>query len=602
MFKEYTYQYHDPLREFSPFASISNRQVWDSIAPSLKKTLIKEGEKYLDFTYPALSATLYMNFYRTGNRTEFETIYFLRRNALNNLILAECVEHEGRFIDDIINGIFALCEESGWQLPAHNSYIRDTPSFPLPNSARPVLDLFACETGAQLAIIYYLLKDVLNEISPFIALRIEHELLNRIITPYLNEHFWWMGNGDEPMCNWTIWCTQNILITTFCTNQPAETKKDIFLKAAESIDYFLKEYGEDGCCDEGAQYYHHAALCLFNALEVLNGVTDNFFASFYELPKIKNMAAYINNVHVSGPYYINFADCSPKAGFAGAREFLFGKRTHNTALMSFAANHYQTVSDPLMGNEINLFYRLQSIFAYDEIFSFKPCETESKEELYYPSVGLFLTHDSHFFLAAKAGDNGDSHNHNDVGSFIIYKNGRPLFIDIGVESYTQKTFSSRRYEIWTMQSDYHNLPTLNGFMQKDGALFKATQISTYFNGESSGIEMELSTAYPENGHVTSYKRSLKLNKEHGITVKDDLIAPQGNTNVILNLITYEKPVVTDNLIAIGDLGSLTLGGSYSDIQIEQLPITDERLMSAWEHDIYRIRIYHTNSSFSLHIS
>ena len=64
------------------------------------------------------------------------------------------------------------------------------------------------------------------------------------------------------------------------------------------------------------------------------------------------------------------------------------------------------------------------------------------------------------YLAAQGGHNAESHNHNDVGNFIVYADGQPAIIDVGVETYTAKTFSSQRYEIWTMQSAYHNLPSI----------------------------------------------------------------------------------------------------------------------------------------------
>lgn len=44
---------------------------------------------------------------------------------------------------------------------------------------------------------------------------IEDNLKRRILLPYLTAHFWWMEHDDEPMCNWTVWCTQNVLLTTF---------------------------------------------------------------------------------------------------------------------------------------------------------------------------------------------------------------------------------------------------------------------------------------------------------------------------------------------------------------------------------------------------
>ena len=82
-----------------------------------------------------------------------------------------------------------------------------------------------------------------------------------------------------------------------------------------------------------------------------------------------------------------------------------------------------------------------------------------------------------FYVAAKGGHNLESHNHNDVGHFIVYIDGEPVIIDAGVGPYTGKTFSSQRYEIWTMQSAYHSLPTINGVMQSPGAEFAAREAS-----------------------------------------------------------------------------------------------------------------------------
>ncbi len=80
------------------------------------------------------------------------------------------------------------------------------------------------------------------------------------------------------------------------------------------------------------------------------------------------------------------------------------------------------------------------------------------------------------YLAAQGGHNAESHNHNDVGNFIVYADGEPAIIDVGVETYTAKTFSAQRYEIWTMQSAYHNLPTVNGVMQGAGRQFEARDV------------------------------------------------------------------------------------------------------------------------------
>ena len=589
---------------FSPFPSAAARDLYENLPAELTGGLIRQGENYLNYSYPAIKAVDYMAFRRTGNRTDYETLYFSRRHALGILVTAECVEHKGRFLDDIINGIFVLCEESGWQLPAHNTYIRDTIQFILPDKGRPVLDLFACETGALLAVIHYLLKKELDQMSPTICQRIRRELRERIILPYLNEHFWWMGKDDELMCNWTPWCTQNVLLTAFILSEENllsdKEKLAVFHKAAESCDYFIKDYGEDGCCDEGAQYYRHAGLCLFHAMEVLNQITSGTFESLFEWPKVGNIASYILNVHVDGKYYFNFADCSPIAGRSGVREFLFGKRANQPHLYHFAAGDFQISKGLLFSddiNQINLFYRMLAICHYQEIMSLTVPKSIEHTDIYYPSVGLFLVHSDSYSLAVKAGHNGDNHNHNDTGSFTLYKNGKPLFVDIGVESYTAKTFSSRRYEIWTMQSGYHNLPTLNGLDQKDGTDYWASSVDVSLEGNAPSISMELSTAYPLEDSSLSYVRRVTLDREKDCVILEDATDCQ---DVILNFITYDEPENKDNSLIIGDAVCHFEGAEL--FAVETLPITDARLKTAWDHDLYRIRMNLSDTRFTLEIS
>ena len=85
--------------------------------------------------------------------------------------------------------------------------------------------------------------------------------------------------------------------------------------------------------------------------------------------------------------------------------------------------------------------------------------------------------DQGLFLAAKGGTNGESHNHNDIGSFIVALDGVPVLIDAGVGEYTKQTFSNRRYELWPMVSPYHNLPTVNGHQQQPGVEFAARDVA-----------------------------------------------------------------------------------------------------------------------------
>ncbi len=628
-FEDTARQYAGALLPFRPFPAAPDRRSYEALPEALRKNILEEGERFLGYAYPAIRATDFMKFKRTGNRTDYESLYFARRHALNALAAGECTELKGRFLDDIINGIFTLCEESAWQLPPHNSYLRDTPQLLLPDASHPVMDLFACETGAQIACVSYLLGEALDEISPLIRKRIGEELARRIVNPYLQEHFWWMGSGEEPMCNWTVWCTQNVLLTLFLGDFDEDTRRRGLLKAAASCDFFLKDYGEDGCCDEGAQYYRHAGLSLFCAMEIMNTVTDGAFQGLFDWDKIKNIASYIQNVHVAGKYYFNFSDCSPVAGRAGVLEYLFGKCTGQPELMRFGAEDFRSGGGPLYSDEVNrlnLYHRMQNIFHYEEVMKYAGQAPGTPSDRFYPSVGLFLARSPRLALAVKAGCNADNHNHNDTGSLTLYKDGLPLLVDIGVESYTEKTFSSRRYEIWTMQSGYHNLPTLMGQDQRDGADFRATEVNHSFGADAASISMELAAAYPpEEFSRLSYRRSVTLHRERNmVTLQDVTNCP----DVILNFITCEKPLLLKRpgvnnifqtfpteereapgtlstgewtaVLQIGSLARMSFRGA-EPFALETLPITDPRLQTAWDHDLYRIRLRMTGEEFAMEI-
>lgn len=601
VFTEIASAYHGEIAPFRPYAPASSRPLWEGLPGDLQASLILAGEQRLGYAYPALPATLYMEFCRIGNRSHYEASYFARRSTLCTFVLAECVENKGRFMDDIINGIVTICEESGWQLPAHNWAEDRSEHFCMPDTALPVVDLFACETAAMLSIAAYLLRDKLDAVTPLVTERIAREIDTRILTPYLTRHFHWMGEPGEDVNNWTPWCTQNVLIAAYALPEVGQdTRRKILAQAAKSMDIFLDVYGEDGCCNEGAGYYRAAGLCLFNTIEVLDAVTGDAFRTLYDDTKVKNIAPYIMNMHVGDRYYANFADCAPTAGRAGAREFLYAKRVGNEDMMRYAAKDHALDGDAFLsqGLGINLFYRLQGVFTEAEMRAYDTTLPIKKQDLYYESVGLMIARDDRFFLAVKAGHNDDSHNHNDTGSFTVYKDGKPLLIDVGVETYSRKTFSKQRYEIWTMQSAYHNLLTFGDVMQQDGRAFAASEVDVSLTEQEAGISMELSGAYPD-GTVGSYRRTVRFVKGEDIRVTDACDPlPKGT---YLSLMTQLAPAYAGGKLSIGELGSVMIEGSDS-VEIERIDVQDAKLQGEWGNVLYRTKVRLDKPSLSLVIA
>jgi len=570
---------------FAPFPATTDKPAWDALPLEARAKLIQWGDVALSAPWPTLSATDYLDFTRTGRRIPFENKYFGRRHLLNDLVVAECVSGQGRYLDAITDAVWAICEESGWQLPPHNVYVRDGAQNPLPDPNRPVLDLFACETAASLALVYHLLGENLEAVVPGVTKRILSELTHRIITPYLSEHFWWMGDGDEPMCNWTPWCTQNVLLVAAITPQPDDVRMAICKKAAYGLDCFVKDYDDDGGCDEGAKYYGHAALCLFVAMEVLNGMTDGHFAPLYETEKIRNMADFIRRMHVAGDYYINFADCPAILTPPGALEFGFGRRTKNAALAAFAAEGARQRGLHKPSGDLSLYTRLITYFFIDEI-SQNQDSLKVPPDCYFVGAGVLVARDSRICLAVKSGDNDDNHNHNDVGSITLYIDGEPFLIDVGVGSYTRDTFSPRRYEIWTMQSAYHNLPTFSGIMQQAGMDYKAGNVQHRIGDDETSISMDIGGAYPKDAGVARYQRNVRLEKGRGVFITD---VYEGQHPAELSLMFCHQPIIEGRIIMIDGVGQITAHGT-KQIHIEEIAIEDDVLRRVWGDKLYRALI------------
>jgi hypothetical protein len=178
------------------------------------------------------------------------------------------------------------------------------------------------------------------------------------------------------------------------------------------------------------------------------------------------------------------------------------------------------------------------------------------------------------YVAMKGGHNNESHNHNDVGSFIVYADNEPLFIDPGVGEYTSKTFSDERYTIWTMQSGYHNLPQINGTDQRDGREYAAKVVSH----QEGSLTLDIAGAYPEEAAVKSWKRTLTAGTD-AITITEDYHLSKYREPVRLMFIT----TVPDALKRIS-YDSNQLSANVEDISDKLDPL----LQGMWGKQMYRI--------------
>ena len=477
----------------------------DSIPTEMRQSYISYGEQYADKSWTVLPWTVFAENKITGNRVNYEGICFEKRRQLAALVMAEVMEGKGRFISDIINGLGSFCEETWWGIPAHYSK-------PIPLTELQEVDLFNAETASLIVWTRYMLEKQLDAFSPELCQRIDHEIERRILQPTVEKNYWWKTAG----MNWNPWICSNWLVCVLICEKDEARKAEAIRQIRQATQAFIDAYPEDGGCDEGPGYWDRAAASMFEIMRLLDfGSTE---------PKVQRMAAYAYKTYIGNDYCVCFADAHENKAVQQVNiVYPFGLWLNDKTMREFGAwlgRQKQVLTNPAAlfdksGNFPTLGRELFFLRHIREFMAEQPHEP-LLEDVWLADLQIMTARRGNLYVAMKGGHNGENHNHNDVGSFIVYSQGEPLFIDPAVGEYTAQTFGKGRYDIWTMQSQYHNLPQINGTDQKDGKAFAARVVS-HKNGQ---LTLDIAAAYPQEAAVRSWKRTVSA-RATGISVVED---------------------------------------------------------------------------------
>ncbi|HUU26815.1 MAG TPA: heparinase II/III family protein [archaeon] len=585
--------------QWHPFATAAEREFWNALPENTRRAHIEQGEQALGKEWPALPAALYLEFARIGNRSNYEGPYFVRRNRLADLVLAECIEGQGRFVDQIVNGLWMILEETSWVIPAHIGAQKAGSG--LPDPEEPVVDLFSAETVGLLAWTLYLVGPQLDQVSPLICKRILNEAHARVLVPCLErDDFWWMSFTTDHINNWNPWCNSNWLTAALLLEDDAGKRTSAVAKIMRSLDRFIGSYLSDGGCDEGPSYWGVAGASLFDCLELLRSASGGKI-DLYSEPLIQNIGRYIYRAHINERYFIDFADAPAKVSIADDLVYRYGKRIGDKNMMAlgaYAAHRRMERSPAVSGSLGRKLAALTNLGELAAARGFQPMV----RDVWLDGIQVMAARSVEgspqgLYVAAKGGHNAESHNHNDVGNFIVYFNGQPALIDAGVGTYTRKTFSDQRYEIWTMQSAYHNLPTINGVMQKDGREYAAKDVKYQSGGFFAELSLDISGAYPEAAGVKKWTRTVRLLRGKEVRVVESYSLEKREGDLYLSL-------MTPCTVNLDKRGQITLKEAADreqpfslrilydmdklEPELEKMVLDDPRLKSAWGDSLTRI--------------
>jgi len=575
------------IKDFSElnFPGYKNRDFWNGLPTDVKNQYITEAQNALDYDWPVVKATDYLEIIRSGDRRQ--SVYSAPRSALIALVMGELAEGKGRFIDQIVNGVWYYSEQTWWGWSAHLP-----PPKGLPDIDNPSIDLGVGEISNILSWTWFLFHDEFDKIHPLIAKRLKDEIMKKAVIPYYErDDFWWMGfDTSRTVNNWNPWTNHNMLTAILILEDDQQQKAKGVQKVVRSLDAFIDVYPDDGGCDEGPSYWGRAGASLYQCIDLLKRATNNKF-DVYDNQLIKNMGNFIYKAYINYPYFINFADADAKTGGRPQIIYSYGKDIKDPVMQSFGAflAKKQDWGKETPGGKID--EQIMQLIYLDEIENAK-AENALISDFWLPDLEVGGARDKAgsfdgFFFAAKGGHNAESHNHNDLGTFVMYFDGKPCLIDIGREKYTAKTFSSRRYEIWTMQSGYHQLPKINGVDQMQGREFVATNSTFSADAKKAVFLTDIANAYTDEAGVIKWVRSYHLDRGKKFTISDNYeLSEVGDEPTSLNFVTAcsvkEKEPGVLTLAGDGFTMQMKYNAKALSPKIEVTEITDTGLKRYWD--------------------
>ncbi|MGX9347173.1 heparinase II/III domain-containing protein [Microbacterium sp. KNMS] len=553
------------------------------------------AERELPEPWPQPRAHDAARFHGDGDRVAWEAPAFARQERLTRVAVLAGAGGEETWLDETLDGVVMLCEQSSWCWPAHDD-TRDRHGAVLATVTDPYVDLGAGEVVSQLAWLDHAVGERLEARFPGIRARMRHEAHVRIFEPFLRRRDWrWIGL-DGHVHNWNPWIHGNVLVAALRLLDAPEQRDErarVVALVVEGLDRYVAALPLDGAIDEGYAYWWNGACRLLEALDVLAHATGLDVTG--DIPSLRETIAFPHRMHLGGPWFVNAADgqarqTGPQPWHALHRA---ARRVGDDAAAAFAALH-RDPSRPAVAEPEGLGRVLRGL-TDPAWLAAGPGSDPLPARVWLPSTEMLVVREREgvprgLTVVGKGGHNAESHNHDDVGSVIVASDGVPVLVDAGRPTYEARTFSDARYELWPMQSAWHSVPFIRGRGQSEGRERAARLVDV---GDAE-LVLELADAYdvPE---LESWRRAIRLDRaRRTIAIVDAWRLAPGDGATEIRLLA-----AGDVSLAAGAARIVPLDGARpvelswdpaAPARLVEQPLTDPMLTHVWGERLVRIDI------------
>ena len=331
--------------------------------------------------------------------------------------------------------------------------------------------------SALLSSTYGIMKDKLRN---DIKIRIRREIARRVIVPFENTPSYF---GLDGKCN-SNWIATQTFGTGFAylyvfQERLPQMKKKLF----DSIKVYLSGLTDDGYSSEGFSYWYYGFGSMTMFLDAYEQETGEDITEITHCPKVLNSLKFGQSAVLRNGFGLPFSD---------HQDPVFGRLTNSFPHVTFKRLFGDKFSLYDVYDGTNLFVRnadgelvtngiSRNDSGYHRVIAletFEAGDVGGKVEngtYLFPIGGAFISNRDRYSFVAKAGHNGENHNHNDIGTFALYVGEKRIFPDVRSHKYDATYFDNRyRYseEVFAAGSCGHSVPIVDGENQMESGRYK----------------------------------------------------------------------------------------------------------------------------------
>lgn len=551
---------------YSPTPPIADRDFWARVAKTeTYRDEVAQAEELAKKTFEPLPDELYLEYSRNGNRNRYERVYFDKLATFRKLVVAECIENQGRFLPAIEALMASYAADKSWVLPAHDGDLKNF-------EGREIsIDLFASEVACELATADYLLGDRLSAATRD---KVRAEARRRIFEPYAKmmsdkSKLAWLKVTN----NWNAVCLANVTGTALAL-LPEPQDKAFYVAAAEKyVANFLDGFTDDGYCSEGVGYWNYGFGCFVRLGHMLAGATNGQVDLFAE-PKARSAGLFARRMEITPGIYPAFADCAVGA-------------VPGHQIMRYVTRRYElppTQWEQRAGVSMRWLdeFGVYS-FLFDDAQAPRSLDAPAARD-WFENAGILICRGAQtksglpIGVALKGGHNAEHHNHNDVGSYVYCIGDSMTLVDPGAEVYTKRTFSNRRYDSNVLNSFGHPVPRVAGQLQQTGRAAEARLMKLEQTDTRDTLQLDLTSAYPVPTLKQLTREFIFDRTDGSLTVTDrvEFTAPESFETAVITLDKWQQPAADRLQVGEGAAAvAIQIDAGGEPVKIESTTIEED---------------------------